>query len=150
MSNTSQHPPFSIFADRQDEPSYGRILEVLGRARPAWSDLELHLREKYALEGFLRFMYGKRYGWALCFRRGGRFITAMYPNRGSMTVQIILNRAQIETVHRLGPPPHIKHTLEKARDYPEGRWLFLPVTSRTEGRDLRALIELKLQGRKRS
>jgi hypothetical protein len=34
--------------------------------------------------------------------------------------------------------------LEAAKDYPEGRWLFIPVKSRKAARELRVLIGLKL------
>ncbi len=134
---------FSFFVDRTQQPSSREVLRVLGRATPAWQDLETHLAETYSLKGCLYFMYGVRYGWALRFRRGGRAFLAMYPNRGFLTVQIILSQAQVVDARTIGLPPYILKVLEAAKDYPEGRWLFIPVKSLEAVRQLRALIALK-------
>ncbi len=93
-------------------------------------------------------MYGVRYGWALRFRRGGRAFLAMYPNRDFLTVQIILGQAQIAEARAIGLPPNISKVLEAAKEYPEGRWLFIPVKSLKAVRQLRALIALKRPRRK--
>jgi Protein of unknown function (DUF3788) len=89
-------------------------------------------------------MYGKRYGWALRFERGGRLAVAMYPNREHLTVQIILNRTQVAAATSLALPPAIARALHAATDYPEGRWLFIPVASLKTARELKTLIALKL------
>jgi len=89
-------------------------------------------------------MYGERYGWALRFRRGGRTMLAMYPNRSSLTVQIILGKAQVAAAREMGLPSRVSKVLESARDYPEGRWLFIPVRSQKAARELRTLMALKL------
>jgi hypothetical protein len=94
-------------------------------------------------------MYGAKYGWALRFRRGGRIIVAMYPNRGTLTVQIILGKAQVAAARAIGLPSRVLKVLEAAKDYPEGRWLFIPVKSRKAARELRSLIGLKLGRPKR-
>jgi hypothetical protein len=150
MSNADVRPPFSFFADRAQEPSRRSVLGILGNARDSWNDLETHLAEAYRLKGFVHFMYGERYGWALRFQRGGRTVLAMYPNRGVLTVQIILSRAQVAAATAMGLPRRVARVLETAKDYPEGRWLFIPVESLANGRELRPLIELKLSPPKSS
>jgi hypothetical protein len=98
----------------------------------------------YGLKSAFHFMYGERYGWALRFHRSGRLILAMYPNRGYMTVQIILGRAQVALASAMPLPPFIVKVLEAAKDYPEGKWLFIPVRSGKRARELRNLIALKI------
>jgi hypothetical protein len=120
------------------------VLGILAGAREAWDDLEGHLAAAHRLKGSLHFMYGARYGWALRFQRGGRTVLAMYPNREALTVQIILGRAQVSAARAMRLPRRVSSVLEAATDYPEGRWLFLPVRSLAGGRELRPLIELKL------
>ena len=39
--------------------------------------------------------------------------------------------------------PNIAKVLRAAKDYPEGRWLFVPVKTRKSARELRDLIALK-------
>jgi len=89
-------------------------------------------------------MYGERYGWALRFRRGGRLVVAMYPSQGRLTVQIVLGRAQVAAASAMQLPASVSRVLEAAKDYPEGRWLFIPVRSRKSAADLLVLISLKM------
>jgi hypothetical protein len=115
----------------------------LAGASSAWDDLEAHLAETYRLKSEFHFMYGERYGWALRFHRGGRLVLVMYPNHGHLTVQIILGRTQIAAATQMNLPQRILKVLDAAKDYPEGRWLFIPVRSGKGVRELRGLIALK-------
>ncbi len=144
MDNARVREPFGCFIDRTQEPGNAMLRAVLARASAAWDDLETHLAGAYGLEGSLHFMYGKRYGWALRFERGGRLLLAMYPNRGHLTVQIILGRAQVAVADAMSLPSSLRHVLDAATDYPEGRWLFVPVKTRKDAQDVKALIALKL------
>jgi len=144
MSDAKTRPPFSGFSDKARKPTRAGILKILARARGAWDDIERHLAETYGLTGQLHWMYGQRFGWALRFQRGGRLVTAMYPNRGRLTVQIILGRAQVAAAGAMGLPAAVAKVLAAAKDYPEGRWLFIPATSVKGARELRPLIALKL------
>jgi len=144
MSSIAARPAFSGFVDKARRPTQAGVLRILGRARAAWDDIEGYLAETCGLTGQLHFMYGERYGWARRFRRGGRLITAMYPNRGRVTVQIILGRAQVVAAIAMDLAPSVAKVLSAAKDYPEGRWLFIPVKSLKGARELRPLVALKL------
>ncbi len=135
--------PFSFFVERNVRPGPADIRRVLGRACAAWDDLETMLRGGFGLKARIHFMYGGRSGWALRFERHGRLVAAMYPNRGRLSVQIILNRAQVNTAMAMGLPAHVAGALEAAKDYPEGRWLFVPVKSRADARGLQRILALK-------
>jgi hypothetical protein len=144
MGSIALRAPFGCFTDRAHEPDRASIRRALADARTAWDTLETELKETYGLEGSFHFMYGERYGWALRFRRGDRLILAMYPNRGKLTVQIILSLAQVAAAREMKLPPQVSRVLESARAYPEGRWLFIPVRSKTSAEGLRSLIALKM------
>jgi hypothetical protein len=144
MDGVAPRVPFGCFVDRTREPGSARVRTALASARTAWDNLEAHLAGVYGLRGSFRFMYGKRYGWALRFEQGGRFVLAMYPNRGHLTVQIILTRAQVAVASAMNLPSAVARVLEAATDYPEGRWLFIPVTTRKSALELKTLIGLKL------
>lgn len=146
MDSTAEREPFSHFVVRTQMPSDASIRKVLSQACDAWDDLVEHLEQSYGLKGSLHFMYGQRYGWALRFQQGSRLVTALYPNRSCLTVQIILGSAQVETATTMGLPARVMAVLESAKKYPEGRWLFLPVKSLAGVRELRSLIALKFSG----
>jgi len=144
MGNAAIRAPFGCFVDRSQEPSLASVRKALAGARAAWDDLEAHLAETYGIKGSFHFMYGERYGWALRFQKSGRFILAMYPNRSHFTVQIVLGRAQVAAATEMKLPPFIVRVLEAAKDYPEGKWLFIPARSVKSARELRDLIALKI------
>ena len=143
METRKTREPFSCFLEREQEPSSDSVRKALGKACPAWDELQGHLREAYGLTGTLHFMYGQRYGWALRFRRGEKLIVALYPNVGRLTVQIVLGRAQVARASAMHLEPNIAKVLRAAKDYPEGRWSFVPVKTRKSARELRDLIALK-------
>ena len=135
---------YGCFVDRAHEPDTRSVRKALGKAFAAWDELETHLADAYRLTGSFHFMYGKRYGWALRFQRSGRLALAVYPNLEHLIVQIILNRAQVAAAADMPLPSAAARVLEAATDYPEGRWLFIPVASQKGIRDLEPLIALKL------
>jgi hypothetical protein len=147
MDNRAKTAPFSCFTDRAQEPSPAGVRKALDGARAVWDDLVAHLEGTHGLTGSFHFMYGARYGWALRFQRGGRLMLAMYPNRGHLTVQIILSRVQLALASAMALSPFIVKVLEAAKDYPEGKWLFIPVRSVKSARELRGLIALKISRR---
>ena len=144
MSSGAARPAFGGFVDKARRPTRANYLKILARARAAWDDLEAHLAETYRLTGVLHFMYGEWFGWALRFRRGGRFVVALYPNRGRLTAQIVLGRSQVAAASAMDLAPSVTKVLAAAKDYPEGRWLFIPVKSVKGARELRPLIALKM------
>jgi len=146
MDSTTLRAPFSYFAVRTQKPSGASIYRVLSQARLAWDDLVEHVEETYGLKGSLHFMYGQRYGWALRFQRGSRLVLALYPNQSCLTVQIILGSAQVEAATTMGLPSRVLAVLDSAKKYTEGRWLFIPVRSVANARELRSLIALKITG----
>jgi hypothetical protein len=136
--------PFSFFVERKVRPGLAGYRNVLGRAGVAWDDVATMLTETFGLKPKIHFMYGARYGWALRFERSRRLVAAMYPNRGRLYVQIILNRVQVTTAMAMSLPRHVAMALDVARDYPEGRWLFIPVRSRKQARELHSIMALKM------
>ena len=116
MSSVAARPAFGGFVDKARRPTRANYLKILARARAAWDDLEAHLAETYRLTGVLHFMYGEWFGWALRFRRGGRFVVALYPNRGRLTAQIVLGRSQVAAASAMDLAPSVTKVLAAAKD----------------------------------
>jgi hypothetical protein len=136
--------PFSFFNERNEKPGRGDVRRILAKGAAAWDDLDAMLNGEFHLTARLHYMYGKRYGWALRFERSGRLVAAMYPNRGHLFVQIILNRAQVIAAQAMKLPVNVDRALTSAKPYPKERWLFISVRSRKEARELQSMLTLKL------
>jgi hypothetical protein len=131
-----------IFTDKAHAPTEEQISEAIGSRRAAWEDMLQVIRERYSHQEDWRF-YGKNYGWALRFRKSGKALVSLYPAEGSFTIQLILSQADVDRAHGLKLGKHVRQIIEQAHPYPEGRWVFIPVKSGKDLRDVHQLLALK-------
>ena len=134
-----------IFTDKQQPPAPEEILAMLGRSRSAWENLTQFVRETYSHQEDLRF-YGKNYGWAVRFRKSGKSLIAFYPAQDSFTVQIILGEAAVAQALALKIGRQVRQIIEAAHTFAEGRWLFIPVKTAKDIKDIQVLLSLKSAG----
>jgi len=131
------------FTEKNHEPTNAEIANGLGATLQLWQALVQHIRATYHGREDLRFCYGKQYGWALRFRVKASLLTALYPARNSFTVQVILNGAALEQAQALKPGTAVRQAMARAKPYPEGKWLFVPVQSEHDLGDVQRLLALK-------
>ena len=134
---------YSAFTGKHREPTTMEILDALGPMAKTWGAFRQHLRETYAVQEDCKFMYGKKYGWALRFRQRGRLLTSLYPASGAFIVQVILSGAALEQAQSSELGKNARQAIEAANPYPEGKWLFVRVDSRTDIKDARNMVALK-------
>lgn len=91
------------------------------------------------------FLYGKKYGWARRLRIKGKLLTNLYPTQDGFTVQINLDPQAIELVQQWEVGDHVRQAIERAFPYPEGRWLFIPIASEDDIRDIHRLLALRAE-----
>ncbi len=131
------------FTEKNYQPAQTEIAEVLGATLQPWQALVRHIRATYHGQEDLKFCYGKPYGWALRFRIKGSLLTALYPARNGFVVQIILSRLALEQAQTLSLGEAARQAIARAKPYPEGKWLFIPVRSEQDLRDVQSLLALK-------
>ena len=133
-----------VFTDKAHAPTAEQISEAIGSRRAAWEDMLQVIRESYARQEDWCF-YGKNYGWALRFRKSGKALASLYPAEGSFTVQLILGQTHVDKAHGLKLGKHVRQIIEQAHPFPEGRWVFVPVQSGKDMRDVQQLLALKCE-----
>jgi hypothetical protein len=79
----------------------------------------------------------------LRFQKSGKNLLSLYPGDECFTAQIIIGPAHVDTAMGLGLGEHAREAIATAHPYPEGRWLYIPVTSRREVQDIQQLLSLK-------
>jgi hypothetical protein len=130
------------FTDKEHEPTMEETLATVGSKRGLWEDLIQFIADKYRARGDFKF-YGKNYGWALRFRKGGKALVSLYPGQDSLVVQLIIGPTQAEEAFRLTLGKNARKALEDAHPYPEGRWLFIGVESGQDLADVQRLLMAK-------
>ena len=134
-----------LFIDKNHSPTEADIAAAIGPMLPLWKTLIQFIRDTYAVQEDFRFLYGKTHGWALRFRVKGKLLTALYPTQSGFTVQIILGPTQVTRAMAMGLPSRVMKVLLAAKPWPEGRWLFIPVTSVADMRDIQQLLALRVE-----
>jgi hypothetical protein len=136
-----------LFVEKTHQPAPEELRRALAGSLALWDDLVRFMRDGSGCDGEFRF-YGKNYGWALRFRKWGWALVSMYPGDGSFVAQVVLSPRLAAQAAELPLEAETRHILESTREYPEGRWLYLPVSSRRDVEDVRRLVSLKFRGKR--
>ena len=115
-----------VFTDRSKMPDARNIDGAVGLAELNWRKLNDFLATTLKLKGELKF-YGVNYGWAIRYAKSGKSVVALYPDRDSFTVQIIMKRQQLTAAYEHGVSDTTKEAVNRATDFKEGRWVFVHV-----------------------
>ncbi len=134
-----------VFTDNKHQPTEDELLEVIGPKLSAWQELVQFIRENYPCDEDFKFLYGKKYGWALRFRIRGNLLTSLYPSEEGFIVQINLSQAAIEQAQRMRLGENVQEAIARANPYPEGRWLFISVRSADDIRAIQQLLALRAE-----
>ena len=135
--------------DKDAQPSDVDMVNVIGSPlAEAWTGLRHFLVETYEVEPFLQYG-GKRYGWNLQHRKGGRPLCEMYPECDSFTALVVLGKKELEEA--LARQQSFGRTVRQAlRDTPrfhDGCWLYIrmadPKTCQQDVQDIEQLILIK-------
>jgi hypothetical protein len=135
--------------DKETQPTQKSIAAYLGKeAAKAWGDITAFLAENYDFTPETSFG-GKKYGWAIRYRRGGKSLCTLYPEKGAFTVLIVLGAK--ETGLALAAlsefSPGVAKTISGAHQYHDGLWLWLRVLKKDETADIKHLLQIKKKPR---
>ncbi len=130
---------WGVFTDKEIKPSDKHVYQSLGGVKPLWDTIVSFVEEKYGVDGEFIF-YGKNFGWALRYRKSGRVLIALYPGNEEYTVQIILNKTQIEEVMESNITLETRELIERTTMIREGKWLYLKVDKERDLDEIKTLI----------
>src|SRR5512147_1749986 len=116
--------------DKEARPSDVDMAGVIGAPLAgAWNELRRFLVETYQVEPFLQYG-GKRYGWNLQHRKGGRPLCEMCPEHGSFTAMVVLGGKEMETalarLETFGPT--VRRALTETPRYHDGCWMYTRIS----------------------
>jgi hypothetical protein len=134
-----------LFTDKNHRPTEAEILEAVGPRLSTWQELIHFIRENYRVEEEFKFLYGEKYGWGLRFATKGKLLTSLYPVQSGFTVQIILRPEAVEKAQRMKMGKNVRKSIARAKPWPEGRWLFIPVESEKDLRNVQQLLALRVE-----
>ncbi len=135
--------------DKTRQPSDMEMIEAIGQPiAGAWTALRRFLVETYSIVPVFN-SGGKKYGWNLQHRIGGRPLCEMYPEHGSFTALVVLGKAELdqalERIETFGPT--VRKALVESPRYHDGCWMYIRVsdslTCQQDVQDIEQLILIK-------
>lgn len=137
--------------DKSAQPIDEDMLNWIGQPiAEEWTALRQFLAETYAIVPIFN-SGGKRYGWNLQYRMGGRPLCEMYPEHGSFTVLVILGKVELDqALERIeGFGPTVRQALTESPRFHDGCWMYIRVADgQTAHQDIQDIEELILIKRK--
>ena len=131
--------------DKEHEPSEKDIFGYLGNnAKEAWADIISFLKTNYDFLPELDFG-GAKYGWSIRYRRSGKSLCTLYPEKGSFTILIVLGKKEvIEFKEKISDFSEAVIALfNNARQFHDGRWLWIRVLKKPDAEDVKRLLIIK-------
>ncbi len=135
--------------DKTTQPSDADMINWIGQPiAEEWIALRRFLAETYDIAPIFN-SGGKRYGWNLQYRTGGRPLCEMYPEHGSFTALVILGKAELEQamgrIETFGSI--VRRALTETPRYHDGCWMYIrvsdPLTCQQDMQDIEQLIMIK-------
>jgi hypothetical protein len=132
-----------FFTNKAIPPTPEEMAKQIGMAKSNWNALTEHLYTKLKLKGEFKF-YGVNYGWALRFNKSGKSVIALYPNTDTFSVQIILNKNQVEAALQNEMDKDTIRLIENTESIHEGKWIYATVGGTTNLKDILTLLNIRL------
>lgn len=137
----------TAFMNRDRPPTAAEIAVALGPTAPLWERVTAHVEESYGIEPTY-VPPSKNYGWDVKYRKGGKTLVALTPDRGGFTALVVLGEKETEAARALDLGAHVRRVFDEARQLRDGRWLFVPVESERDVVDIEALLSVKRRPRR--
>jgi hypothetical protein len=131
--------------DKAQKPTEEEIIDFIGRsAKEAWVEIKRFLEESYDSAPEPVF-YGTRYGWNIRYRKSGKTLCSLFPEKGGFTVLVVLGKKESEKaiLMRKELSTNIINLVESTKQLHDGRWLWIKWKKSEDTEDIKKLLQLK-------
>ena len=142
---------FERMLDRNHKPTQEEILaHIEKKAKTAWLELKHLLEHDYGIYPETVF-WGKKYGWLVRYRKGGRTLCSLFPEKSGFSALIVLGRKESEKALLSDEPSRkMKDTIRNTAQLHDGRWLWIRVATIEDVKDVENLLLIKKKPRSSS
>jgi hypothetical protein len=134
----------SALNDKSKVPDDGMLADVLGKSKGLWDSILSHLAEQYPGVQSEWGFAGAKYGWSLRPKYKKRTILYLIPGQDRFTVSFALGGKAVAAAEESTLPTPILDAIRGARQYAEGRGVWVEVKRRTDVEAIKTLIEIKM------
>ncbi|HEY4789124.1 MAG TPA: DUF3788 family protein [Bacteroidales bacterium] len=143
--------PFSRLLNPEiipDDDSMERFMDD-PEVKDTWSALLSFLDHSYQLDRKIRYC-GRKYGWAVRYRKNKKTVATIFPERNSMTVLLVFGRSELEEIdHKKAIfSADLLERIKDTKSYHDGKWLWLRMYDNHYFNDISELIKMKRKPKK--
>lgn len=135
-----------LFIDKEHQPSVNEVSDTLGLKKPLWDEITQFIADNYPIPGEWNFG-GKNYGWNFWYRKSGKTLVTLYPQKEYFVAQIVLGKDQVEQALNLKLGKNVGTVLTETPQLHDGRWLFIKVKTEKDVKDIQQLLQVKRRPR---
>ena len=135
--------------DKQHQPTEKARLKVIGRKSSLWLKLREYVDKHYDFVPETIF-YGEKYGWTVRYRKSGKTLLSIFPEKNAFTVLVVLGKKEVDKV-----AAEIEHLntdgrslFENSEQLRDGRWLWISVKKAADVESIRSLLTAKRKPKK--
>lgn len=134
----------SIFLDKAELPDDAALKKALGKTFPLWKEIEKYTLNKKAGSAGSWNYSGAKFGWSYRISDKKRVIIYLLPRDGFLKTGFVFGGKAYDAVMASKVSDGIKNELKAAKPFAEGRGIRLSVESRTLLKDIKTIIEIKI------
>ncbi len=141
---------FPRMTDKTHKPSKEEIINFIGEhAKEAWLETERFIEKRYDFKPETVF-YGAKYGWTVRYRKSGKTLCSLFPEKGGFTVLIVLGKKESEKALSMRDElsSKINELLGDAKQLHDGRWLWIRLLQTSGTGDIKKLLQMKRKPKK--
>ena len=135
--------------DGEHQPTEADILKTIGKKK-VWLDLKQYLEQNYDFVPELVF-YGAKYGWTIRYRKSGKTLCSLFPEKGAFTVLLVLGKLETEKALSMLDEfsTRVRKLVNGAEQRRDGRWLWIRVVTSVDDDDVKELLKVKRKPKKK-
>ncbi len=135
--------------DGTHEPVEKEMADFIGEpAKEAWVKLRGCLKVNYDIVPEM--IFSKKYGWNVRYRKNGKSLITLLPEKGAFTTLVVLGREESEKAlsmqDELSPKMH--ELIENTKQLHDGRWLWIRLFQIKDAEDIEKLLLMKRKPKK--
>ena len=137
--------------DKDTKPTEKDILRFLRKpASIVWIDLRSFLDINYDFVPETTF-YGKKYGWTVRYRRSGKTLCSLFPEKGSFSILLVFGKNEIQKFEelKLEFSQEIVQLHDNTKKFHDGKWLWIRIHKSEDLEDVKMLITIKKKPKKK-
>ncbi len=136
--------------DKTRKPDSKEIISFIGdQIGPKWFEMKDFLKTHYDFKPETVF-YGNKYGWTVRYRKSGRTLCSLFPEKGAFTILITLGKKESELVlsMKLELSSQLFNLIQESKQLRDGRWLWIRILKTNDITDIKKILAVKRKPKK--